>query len=73
MTDISNCKNKARLLAEYQTAKDSYLKAMSELFRSVGHTTPMEYDRLNLLLEQASVACAEATKDLDLHTYQHGC
>jgi phosphopantetheinyl transferase (holo-ACP synthase) len=73
MQAISACENKARLLAEYQAAKEAYLKAVSELLRSVGTTTRMEFERLNLLVEHASIACAEAIKDLDLHTYQHGC
>ena len=71
MAGISSCENKARLLEEYHQANDLYLKSV-ELLRSVDNTSN-DYEKLKLFVERASTASVEATKNLDLHTYQHGC
>ena len=73
MDAITSCDNKARLLAEYQTANQSYLKAMRDLIGAVGSTTRIEFERLDIVTERARSAYTEARKNLDLHTYQHGC
>lgn len=69
MNAIPNCGNKTRLLAEYQAASEAYSKAFSG---ALGRTTRSEYKKLELLLKRAR-RFAEACKNLDLHTYQHGC
>ena len=72
MNPIPNCGNKVRLLAEYQAASEAYSKAISDLSDSACRTPRSEYEGLNLLVKRARIF-AEACKNLDLHTYQHGC
>ena len=72
MDAIPNCVNKTRLLAEYQEASEAYSKAIFNFSGAVGRNARIKYARLNLLAKRARLY-AEARKNLDLHTYQHGC
>ena len=70
---IPNCDNKTRLIAEYHAASDAYSKGISDLYDGVDRITLTKYERLKLLLLRRARKFAEARKNLDLHTYQHGC
>jgi len=67
-----NLRQQSRTTSEVSKGGGGYLKAVSDLLRSVGTTTQIEYERLSLLAT-APVGSAEASKDLELETYQHGC
>jgi hypothetical protein len=67
------CKEKMRLLAEYQNATEVYSKAVSALSKKMGDISAAEYDNMRNLAEQSRYKSLNARRRFEEHLLQHGC
>jgi hypothetical protein len=67
------CKEKARLMAEYENSTAKFLEAVQELHRRMG-TSPKEvYERLDRAANEARLKSEHARLSLEDHISAHHC
>jgi hypothetical protein len=68
-----SCPTKTALLAAWQTAAETYSKAVAELSQNIGVVPKSEYRRLAAASEIARKYALRAKGALDAHIAGHGC
>jgi hypothetical protein len=67
------CREKARLMAEYENSTAKFLEAVQELHRKMG-TSPKElYERLDRAANEARLKSEHARLSLEEHIAAHHC
>jgi len=67
------CPAKTALLAAWQSAAESYSKAIAELAHQIGILSKNDYETLKAAAEIARRRSLEAQADLEAHVLEHGC
>src|SRR5262245_31435215 len=67
------CDEKAKLRSAFQSASESYSRAVVELSKSIRTASPVRYETLNRAAEQARQLSVEARDRLERHIAGHGC
>ena len=68
-----SCPIKTTLLAAWQSAAQSYSKAVTELTHKIGVLSKADYERLKKAAEIARAASMQAQANLEAHVQDHGC
>ena len=67
------CDEKTNLRSAFQSASESYSRAVVKLSRSIGTAANSNYDKLHRAAEQARRVSIEARDRLERHIAEHGC
>jgi hypothetical protein len=68
-----SCPTKAGLLHAWQTAAETYSKAVSDLSRQIGVLSKDKYEQLKQVAEQARERSRKAQAAVEAHIEEHGC
>jgi hypothetical protein len=67
------CPIKTNLLVAWQSAAETYSKAVAEFTRHIGVLPKAEYDKLAHATEETHKNAVGAQADLEAHIADHGC
>lgn len=67
------CKEKTRLVNEYEMKTNKFAAVLTELHQKMGTSLKAEYDRLQLLVDEARIQSEQARLALERHIAEHNC
>jgi hypothetical protein len=67
------CEEKVRLAAAYKAVTSRFAAAVPDLYRKMGTSPKVEYQRLNRVADEARVKSEQARLALEQHIAAHRC